>query len=76
MTTTTNPPTPTLKLPIPVSFEFFPPNTPVGSEKLKTVVQDLAAAADVDRLQLELRLDEQQQPSRAEQRHERRQHQR
>jgi methylenetetrahydrofolate reductase (NADPH) len=29
---------------IPVSFEFFPPNTPVGSEKLKTVVKDLAAA--------------------------------
>jgi len=27
----------------PVSFEFFPPNTPVGSEKLKTVVQELAA---------------------------------
>ena len=27
---------------IPISFEFFPPNTPVGSEKLKTVVQDLA----------------------------------
>jgi methylenetetrahydrofolate reductase (NADPH) len=27
----------------PVSFEFFPPNTPVGVEKLKTVVQDLAA---------------------------------
>ena len=27
---------------IPVSNEFFPPNTPVGSEKLKTVVQDLA----------------------------------
>ena len=26
-----------------ISFEFFPPNTPVGSEKLKTVVQDLAA---------------------------------
>ena len=25
------------------SFEFFPPNTPVGSEKLKTVVADLAA---------------------------------
>jgi methylenetetrahydrofolate reductase (NADPH) len=24
-----------------VSFEFFPPNTPVGAEKLKTVVQDL-----------------------------------
>jgi methylenetetrahydrofolate reductase (NADPH) len=29
---------------IPVSFEFFPPNTPVGSEKLKTVVQELAVA--------------------------------
>ena len=28
---------------IPISFEFFPPNTPVGSEKLKTVVADLAA---------------------------------
>ena len=27
---------------IPISFEFFPPNTPVGSDKLKTVVQDLA----------------------------------
>jgi methylenetetrahydrofolate reductase (NADPH) len=27
----------------PISFEFFPPNTPVGSEKLKTVVSDLAA---------------------------------
>ena len=27
----------------PISFEFFPPNTPVGSDKLKTVVQDLAA---------------------------------
>ena len=27
-----------------VSFEFFPPNTPVGSDKLKTVVQELAAA--------------------------------
>ena len=25
------------------SFEFFPPNTPVSSEKLKTVVADLAA---------------------------------
>ena len=42
MTTTTN--AATLKLPVPVSFEFFPPNTPVGSEKLKTVVQELAAA--------------------------------
>ena len=28
---------------IPISFEFFPPNTPVGSEKLKSVVADLAA---------------------------------
>ena len=26
----------------PVSFEFFPPNTPVGTEKLKAVVQDLS----------------------------------
>ena len=26
----------------PISIEFFPPNTPVGAEKLKTVVQDLA----------------------------------
>jgi methylenetetrahydrofolate reductase (NADPH) len=28
---------------VPLSCEFFPPNTPVGSEKLKTVVADLAA---------------------------------
>ncbi len=28
---------------VPISFEFFPPNTPVGSDKLKTVVADLAA---------------------------------
>jgi len=34
----------TIELPVPVSFEFFPPNTPVGSEKLKTVVGELAAA--------------------------------
>ena len=27
----------------PISFEFFPPNTPVGSEKLRTVVAELAA---------------------------------
>ncbi len=27
---------------VPISFEFFPPNTPVGSEKLKTVVRELA----------------------------------
>lgn len=26
---------------VPLSFEFFPPNTPVGDEKLKTVVQEL-----------------------------------
>jgi methylenetetrahydrofolate reductase (NADPH) len=26
----------------PISFEFFPPNTPIGSDKLKTVVQELA----------------------------------
>ncbi len=30
---------------VPISFEFFPPNTPVGSEKLRAVVQDLAAAS-------------------------------
>ena len=30
---------------VPVSFEFFPPNTPVGSAKLKTVVQELAAVS-------------------------------
>ncbi|MBL8320328.1 MAG: methylenetetrahydrofolate reductase [NAD(P)H] [Burkholderiaceae bacterium] len=28
---------------LPISFEFFPPNTPVGSEKLKGVVAELAA---------------------------------
>ena len=27
----------------PVSFEFFPPNTPIGVEKLKAVVQELGA---------------------------------
>ncbi len=27
---------------VPISFEFFPPNTPIGSEKLKTVVAELA----------------------------------
>ena len=30
--------------PVPISFEFFPPNTPVGDEKLKDVVQQLGAA--------------------------------
>ena len=29
--------------PVPISFEFFPPNTPAGSEKLKTVVAELGA---------------------------------
>jgi methylenetetrahydrofolate reductase (NADPH) len=28
---------------VPISFEFFPPNTPAGSDKLKTVVAELAA---------------------------------
>ena len=28
---------------VPISFEFFPPNTPVGSDKLKTVVSELAS---------------------------------
>jgi methylenetetrahydrofolate reductase (NADPH) len=30
---------------LPISFEFFPPNTPVGDEKLKAVVQELGALA-------------------------------
>ena len=29
--------------PVPISFEFFPPNTPVGDDKLKTVVEELGA---------------------------------
>lgn len=33
-----------LSLPVPVSFEFFPPNTDAGGEKLKTVVQELGIA--------------------------------
>ncbi|WP_298827906.1 methylenetetrahydrofolate reductase [NAD(P)H] [uncultured Piscinibacter sp.] len=32
-----------IRLSVPVSFEFFPPNTLVGSDKLRTVVQELAA---------------------------------
>ena len=28
---------------VPISFEFFPPNTPVGDEKLKTVVAELGS---------------------------------
>ena len=31
-----------MSISVPISFEFFPPNTAVGSEKLKTVVQELA----------------------------------
>jgi len=31
------------RLPVPVSFEFFPPNTPVGDEKLVEVVRQLGA---------------------------------
>lgn len=34
-----------LKLPVPVSFEFFPPNTEAGAEKLKNVVRELGSAA-------------------------------
>ncbi len=32
----------TVLSPVPISIEFFPPNTPVGSEKLQTVVQELS----------------------------------
>jgi methylenetetrahydrofolate reductase (NADPH) len=32
-----------MALSLPISFEFFPPNTPVGDEKLQTVVRDLGA---------------------------------
>ena len=32
-----------MTLPVPISFEFFPPNTPVGDEKLKGVVRELGA---------------------------------
>jgi len=33
----------TMTLPVPISFEFFPPNTPVGNQKLETVVRELGA---------------------------------
>ncbi len=36
-------PTPAPSLPVPVSFEFYPPNTDAGAAKLKTVVQELGA---------------------------------
>lgn len=32
-----------MTLPVPISFEFFPPNTPVGDQKLAAVVGELAA---------------------------------
>ncbi|HMR70034.1 MAG TPA: methylenetetrahydrofolate reductase, partial [Rubrivivax sp.] len=32
-----------MTLPVPVSFEFFPPNTPAGDDKLRGVVAELAA---------------------------------
>ena len=35
-------PHPLATQPLPISIEFFPPNTPVGSDKLKTVVQELS----------------------------------
>ncbi|MEO7245911.1 MAG: methylenetetrahydrofolate reductase, partial [Rubrivivax sp.] len=31
-----------MNLAVPVSFEFYPPNTPVGDDKLRAVVADLA----------------------------------
>ena len=33
------------KLPVPVSFEFFPPHTPGGADKLQTVVKELSQAS-------------------------------
>ena len=33
------------KLPVPVSFEFFPPHTPGGADKLQTVVKELGQAS-------------------------------
>ena len=32
-----------MTLPVPISFEFFPPNTPVGDQKLGAVVRELGA---------------------------------
>ena len=32
-----------MTLPVPISFEFFPPNTPVGDQKLEAVVRELGA---------------------------------
>jgi len=42
-----------IRTPVPVSFEFFPPNTPVGSEKLRGVVKracDLNELVSADEL--------------------------
>lgn len=40
--TTSSTPSSTARPRVPVSFEFFPPNTPVGEEKLIGVVKDLS----------------------------------
>ena len=45
-------PHPQATQPLPISIEFFPPNTPVGSDKLKTVVQTVALAMMVLPLRL------------------------
>ena len=45
MTSPSGPTATASTLPVPISIEFFPPNTPVGAEKLKTVVSDLSALA-------------------------------
>ena len=42
MTLTVTPPTASDPRNVPLSFEFFPPNTPVGAAKLQAVVQELA----------------------------------
>jgi methylenetetrahydrofolate reductase (NADPH) len=39
------PTTDAFTLPIPVSFEFFPPHTPGGADKLQTVVKELSQAS-------------------------------
>lgn len=36
---------PPARLPVPVSFEFFPPNTEAGAEKLQGVVRELGSVA-------------------------------
>ena len=44
-----------IRTPVPVSFEFFPPNTPVGSEKLRTAWSQELAATQARVLQRHLR---------------------